>query len=200
MVNEARVEVPSAMDASAGSPAEGTLCMGLLYLSSTSSKKSSNRGPICIGYSRKVNVLRQGAYDKSRQEVEKHNKALRDFKYACMGRSLYMNNQAKSPIQQSDLPFCEGLSVFVEPPSQTLNSKQGQRIQTQQSNEGAKVSARPAQPSRAPTEEFGTRYKVPPQCRSVSCCSEEGYYPCWKPYQNSGRRHYPFKQWIQIRL
>ncbi|MCO5593882.1 hypothetical protein L7F22_047901 [Adiantum nelumboides] len=158
MVKEATVE------ASSGSPAEGTACTGLLYLSSKSAKNKNNR-PLCLGLARQVNLVYKG--DNSKKEVAKHGQALREFKYACMGHSLYRNEQlanrlADGSIQESDLPSCEGL-VMLEVRD---GAKQGQLNQNNQpSNESGQVMPRPPTQIRPPSsvkgvtpEDFGTKF------------------------------------------
>ena len=55
-------------------------------------------------------------YPKSEQEITKDGKTLVDFKYACVGYSIYRNHQPSatktdSELQMHELPFCMGIEV-----------------------------------------------------------------------------------------
>ena len=56
-------------------------------------------------------------YPKSEQEITKDGKTLVDFKYACVGYSIYRNHQPSatktdSELQMHELPFCMGIEVM----------------------------------------------------------------------------------------
>lgn len=154
------------VEASSGSSAEGTTCVGLLYFSSSFYKKGSkNKHPLCVGLSRRVNIVYKE--DNSRKEVAKHGQALREFKYACMGRSVYRNDQSAGDSIR--LPMCEGLVMFAQVPNpegKDAANKQGQLNQNnQQNSEGGRAMPRPPTQIRPPSsvrgltpEEFGTRF------------------------------------------
>lgn len=117
---------------------KGKSCKGCLYYSSALKSKSKN--PTCVGIPR---TLQQGLFlslfhficyflwvwtelnlwlvpryiiGESELEASKEGRTLTDFKYACVGYSVYLDNKDSSADNRSDkpveLPFCVGLEVF----------------------------------------------------------------------------------------
>lgn len=53
---------------------------------------------------------------ESELEASKEGRTLTDFKYACVGYSVYLDNRDSSTRQSdknAELPFCVGLEVFA---------------------------------------------------------------------------------------
>ncbi|KAI5061932.1 hypothetical protein GOP47_0022471 [Adiantum capillus-veneris] len=156
MVKEATAEPSSGT-------AEGTCCSGLLYYSTGLAKKSKR--PLCVGVTRPVNLAYRNPVERNNEA--KNGQALRDFKFACMGQSMYRNNTRvvkqlpDGSIQGVDLPSCEGLAMIEVKGAtkrQLDQSKQG-------SNEGGHAMPRPATQLRPPNpvkgvtpEDFGTKF------------------------------------------
>ncbi|GLT44608.1 hypothetical protein SLA2020_184940 [Shorea laevis] len=85
---------------------KGRSCKGYLYYSST--LKSNNRNPRCIGIPRSV---------PHENETSKEGRALVDFYYACAGYSVYairteaLDDKARTTTQ---MPACVGLELIVD--------------------------------------------------------------------------------------
>ncbi|XP_047967387.1 uncharacterized protein LOC125211572 [Salvia hispanica] len=94
---------------------KGRSCKGCLYYSSQ--LKSDSRNPLCIGLSRSLPAAPRYIVGKSEMEASKEGKILRDFKYGCVGYSIYADQKNRTPdAQQSEpeLPICMGLEVLVD--------------------------------------------------------------------------------------
>ncbi|XWS67833.1 hypothetical protein CRYUN_Cryun04dG0038900 [Craigia yunnanensis] len=89
-------------------------CKGCLYYSSA--LKSNSRNPTCVGITRTLQVPSY-IIGESELEASKEGRTLTDFKYACVGYSVYLDNKDSS-IHQSDkhteLPLCVGLEVLLD--------------------------------------------------------------------------------------
>uniref|UniRef100_A0A803L709 DUF8204 domain-containing protein n=1 Tax=Chenopodium quinoa TaxID=63459 RepID=A0A803L709_CHEQI len=98
---------------------QGKSCKGTLYFSSH--LKSKGRNPRCVGFTRS---LQQGlpSYIVSESEVEasKEGRSLTEFKYACVGYSIYLNNKNEAaPLNgeqkpRAELPVCVGVELLVD--------------------------------------------------------------------------------------
>ncbi|GLU19810.1 hypothetical protein SLE2022_360370 [Rubroshorea leprosula] len=94
---------------------KGKSCKGYLFYSST--LRSNNRNPRCIGIPRSLpHVPSHVGLDI---ETSKEGKALVDFYYACAGYSVYTTRteaSADSDRQGAniDLPACVGLELIVD--------------------------------------------------------------------------------------
>ncbi|MBA0614239.1 hypothetical protein Godav_014560 [Gossypium davidsonii] len=98
---------------------KGKSCKGCLYYSSALKSKSQN--PTCVGIPR---TLQQGLFLSPFHFIcfffmaSKEGRTLTDFKYACVGYSVYLDNKDSSADNQSDkpveLPFCVGLEVLLD--------------------------------------------------------------------------------------
>ncbi|URE19409.1 hypothetical protein MUK42_37279, partial [Musa troglodytarum] len=87
---------------------KGKSCKGCLYYSSRLRSDSSN--PMCVGISR---TLPQ----ESEMETTKDGHNLSDFKYACVGYSVFLDKRDDSvekPENQAELPFCAGIELLVD--------------------------------------------------------------------------------------
>ncbi|KAL5752543.1 hypothetical protein ACOSQ2_023050 [Xanthoceras sorbifolium] len=98
-----------------GSIRKGKSCKGYLYYSS--SLKSHNLNPRCVGLPRTLQVPNY-VVGQSEVEASKDGRALLDFYYACAGYSIYANVQDVStdnkPTRKTDLPVCVGLELLVD--------------------------------------------------------------------------------------
>ncbi|KAH6810219.1 coiled-coil 90B-like protein [Perilla frutescens var. frutescens] len=96
---------------------KGRSCKGCLYYSSQ--MKSNSRNPLCVGLSRSIPNAPRYIVGKSEMEASKEGKTLRDFRYGCIGYSLYpdQKNQTQTSDAQEtepELPVCIGLEVLVD--------------------------------------------------------------------------------------
>ncbi|KAF3332277.1 hypothetical protein FCM35_KLT01854 [Carex littledalei] len=97
-------------------PIKGKSCKGCLYYSSV--LKSKARNPVCAGISRSIPQVPDYIVGESELEATKEGRNLSDFKYACVGYSLYLdkkeNDTSDKSENQAELPFCVGLEVLVD--------------------------------------------------------------------------------------
>ncbi|XP_049396671.1 uncharacterized protein LOC125860707 isoform X1 [Solanum stenotomum] len=94
---------------------QGKSCKGCLYYSST--YKSNSRNPLCLGLSRSLPQVPQYIVGKSEMQASKEGGNLTDFRYACIGYSVYLDQKARSADGQgvqTELPVCAGLEVLVD--------------------------------------------------------------------------------------
>ncbi|XP_002267001.1 uncharacterized protein LOC100243531 [Vitis vinifera] len=94
---------------------KGKSCKGCLYYSSILKSKSQN--PRCIGISRTLHQVPSYIVGESELEASKEGRSLTDFRYACAGYSVYLDNKNPSADQeekQAELPFCVGLEVLLD--------------------------------------------------------------------------------------
>ncbi|KAL6576082.1 hypothetical protein OROHE_000553 [Orobanche hederae] len=106
-------------------------CKGCLYYSSRF--KADSRNPLCVGLTRslpnafqlKIVFLPDYILGQSEAEASTAGRNLREFRYACVGYSLYEDrkSQASNGQQsQTELPFCVGLEVLVDQRVKTADS------------------------------------------------------------------------------
>ncbi|XP_057456490.1 uncharacterized protein LOC130747537 [Lotus japonicus] len=106
---------PNPLNTTRGS--KGKSCTGCTYYSSLRKAKSKN--PTCIGLSR----TRQAppAVGKIELKAYREGLSLANFKYACIGYSVYLDKKDSSADLQdktSKLPYCVGIeAVFNQRPS-----------------------------------------------------------------------------------
>ncbi|OMO74404.1 hypothetical protein CCACVL1_16768 [Corchorus capsularis] len=90
---------------------KGKSCKGCLYYSSALKSKSQN--PTCVGIPRTLHQVPSYIIGESELEASKEGRTLLDFKYACVGYSVFLKNKEDSstnqPPKQVELPFCVGL-------------------------------------------------------------------------------------------
>ncbi|XP_057766136.1 uncharacterized protein LOC130986682 [Salvia miltiorrhiza] len=127
---------------------KGRSCKGCLYYSSQF--KSNSRNPLCVGVSRSIPNAPRYIVGKSEMEASKEGKVLRDFKYGCIGYSLYAdqkNRTSDAPQSEPELPVCIGLEVLVDRKIKESLSD-GNRLPQHQS----------PQPTNASRDEFLSRF------------------------------------------
>ncbi|XVE93724.1 hypothetical protein REPUB_Repub01dG0218900 [Reevesia pubescens] len=94
---------------------KGKSCKGCLYYSSALKSKSQN--PTCVGIPRNLQQVPRYIIGESELEASKEGRTLTDFKYACVGYSVYLDNNDSSTPQsgkQAELPFCLGLEILMD--------------------------------------------------------------------------------------
>ncbi|XP_059459667.1 uncharacterized protein LOC132189133 isoform X2 [Corylus avellana] len=93
---------------------KGKSCKGCLYYSSQQKSKSKN--PTCVGFSRALQVPNY-VVGGTEYEASKEGRNLADFRYGCVGYSVYLDNKDSSSDQQNQeakLPFCVGLEILLD--------------------------------------------------------------------------------------
>ncbi|KAL4577691.1 hypothetical protein LXL04_013802 [Taraxacum kok-saghyz] len=106
-----------------GASRKGKSCKGCLYYSST--LKSNSRNPVCVGITRSLPKVPRYYVGESEMEASKEGRSLADFRYGCVGYSVYsdMKNQtADSQDTQKELPVCVGVEVLVDRKVNNANS------------------------------------------------------------------------------
>ncbi|XP_019464849.1 PREDICTED: uncharacterized protein LOC109363161 isoform X1 [Lupinus angustifolius] len=95
---------------------KGKSCKGCAYYSSVHKAKSKN--PTCVGFSRTLpQAVPPYVVGETELEASKEGRTLTNFKYACIGYSVYLDNKdssADSKDKTAKLPFCVGLEVVLE--------------------------------------------------------------------------------------
>ncbi|KAL4186960.1 hypothetical protein AMTRI_Chr09g16440 [Amborella trichopoda] len=107
---------PSSGSANGGP--KGKSCKGCLYYSSH--LKSKRHNPRCVGVSRPLQQVPGYVIGESEMEASKDGRSLSDFKYSCLGYSVYLdnkNNSAEHHEEHAELPFCVGIEAFPQPRS-----------------------------------------------------------------------------------
>ncbi|KAK9942743.1 hypothetical protein M0R45_008392 [Rubus argutus] len=98
----------------------GRSCKGCLYYSSV--QKSKSKYPTCVGFYRTLNQVPSYVVGETELEASKADRSLTDFKYGCVGYSVFLDRKDSSNPQnkQAELPFCVGLEVLYDkrPPGQ----------------------------------------------------------------------------------
>ncbi|KAF7130815.1 hypothetical protein RHSIM_Rhsim10G0214300 [Rhododendron simsii] len=90
-------------------------CKGCVYYSST--LKSHSRNPLCVGIPRSLPQVPLYIVGVSEIEDSREGRSLADFKYACVGYSVYSDRKGSSVDAhetQAELPICVGLEVLVD--------------------------------------------------------------------------------------
>ncbi|WOK98199.1 hypothetical protein Cni_G06909 [Canna indica] len=94
---------------------KGKSCKGCLYYSSR--LKSDARNPVCVGISRSLPQVPNYVAGESETEVNKDGRSLSDFKYACVGYSVFhdkKDHHAERSDNQAELPFCAGIELLAD--------------------------------------------------------------------------------------
>ncbi|KAJ3672430.1 hypothetical protein LUZ60_007151 [Juncus effusus] len=121
-------------------------CKGCLYYSSI--LKSQARNPMCFGISRNLPQVPDYIVGESELEAAKEGRNLSDFKYSCVGYSVFLDKKKDDSDKrenQAELPFCVGLELLVDRRSST------EKIPVHSHNKEAKSRA-----SEARTTKLGT--------------------------------------------
>ncbi|OWM83897.1 uncharacterized protein LOC116204092 isoform X2 [Punica granatum] len=94
---------------------KGKSCKGCLYYSSV--QKSKSKRPTCVGISRSLQQVPRYIVGETELQASKEGRGLSDFRYACVGYSIFLEKNAQSSDQQTkqaELPFCVGLEVLLD--------------------------------------------------------------------------------------
>ncbi|XP_020243805.1 uncharacterized protein LOC109822054 [Asparagus officinalis] len=94
---------------------KGKSCKGCLYYSSV--LKSNGRNPRCFGISRTLPQVPLHIVGESEMEANNEGRNLSDFKYACTGYSVFLDNTNNPDVKgenRAELPFCAGIELLVD--------------------------------------------------------------------------------------
>ncbi|GFQ00530.1 hypothetical protein PHJA_002196900 [Phtheirospermum japonicum] len=87
-------------------------CKGCLYYSSRF--KADSKNPICVGLTRSLPKAPQYTAGELEMEAYKAGRSLQDFRYGCVGYSVYVDRKEQGHIEQKKLPWCLGLEVIED--------------------------------------------------------------------------------------
>ncbi|AQK67153.1 uncharacterized protein LOC100191281 [Zea mays] len=99
-----------------GGMLKGRSCKGCLYYSSK--LRSRARGPVCVGVTRALPQVSERKVGKLELEAIQEGRYLADFRYACIGYSMYLNGK-ETPTGVRDkprahLPVCAGVELLID--------------------------------------------------------------------------------------
>ncbi|XP_062234117.1 uncharacterized protein LOC133931280 isoform X2 [Phragmites australis] len=114
---------PTAAEAAAAAGGAGVVkgrsCKGCLFYSSV--LRSRARGPVCVGVTRSIPQVPERMVGEIELEAIQEGRNLSDFKYACVGYSIYlddkensMGKQEKQKQVQAQLPICVGVELLAD--------------------------------------------------------------------------------------
>ncbi|CAN6463834.1 unnamed protein product [Victoria cruziana] len=137
----------------------GKSCKGCLYYSSL--LKSKQRNPLCVGVSRALPQVPNYVIGESEMEASKEGRSLAEFKYACVGYSVYLDkkdNPAGQQGDQAELPFCVGIELLVD--KRAANTEHHPSHVNSNSKEDAPVFSQPRtyKPPHSIGDEFFNRF------------------------------------------
>jgi len=136
---------------------KGKSCKGCLYYSSI--RKSNARNPLCVGVSRTLQQVPSYIVGESELEASKEGRSLSDFKYACVGYSVFLDNKdnpGEKQEKRTELPACIGFEILVDQRASTPD-----HVPTHAHNrEDAPVFSQPRayKPAHSMGEEFLSRF------------------------------------------
>ncbi|XP_071739126.1 uncharacterized protein [Rutidosis leptorrhynchoides] len=92
----------------------GRSCKGCMYYSST--LRSSSRNPVCVGFTR--SLPRVPRYDVEESDIDDKVRSLADFRYGCVGYSVYSDVKSQNGDGQETekvVPECVGFKLLMTP-------------------------------------------------------------------------------------
>ncbi|KNA12739.1 hypothetical protein SOVF_123160 [Spinacia oleracea] len=160
---EEKEEVEEDKTASQNQERRGKSCKGTLYYSSLLKSKGIN--PRCVGFTRSLQQVPSYIVSESEVEASKEGRSLTDFKYACVGYSIYLNNKNENTPPngeqnpRAELPVCVGVELLVDkrPADHTAPAPATAHAQNKEDDRGIPQS-RPPKTTHLMGEEFLTRF------------------------------------------
>ncbi|CAJ1933624.1 unnamed protein product [Sphenostylis stenocarpa] len=116
---------------------KGKSCKGCAYYSSL--HKAKSKGPTCVGFSRTLQQVPPFVVGETELEALKEGRSLTNFKYACIGYSVYLDNKdstADTEDKTAKLPFCAGLEVVL---SESASSPSVGHVPATRKTEGSEI-------------------------------------------------------------
>ncbi|KAH7668523.1 hypothetical protein IHE45_11G016000 [Dioscorea alata] len=137
---------------------KGRSCKGCLYYSSL--LKSDSRKPICVGISRSLPHVPSYIVGESEVEATKDGRNLSDFKYACVGYSVFLDNKDNPDEKQenrAELPFCAGIELLIDRRTTTTTDHVPAHASNKEDGT-VRSPPRPYKPAHSVGEEFFGRF------------------------------------------
>ncbi|KAL6502676.1 hypothetical protein OROHE_024329 [Orobanche hederae] len=85
-------------------------CKGCLYYSSR--LKADSRNPVCVGLTGSLPSAPRYSVGELEMEANKASRSLKDFRYGCVGYSVYVDVKEQGRVEQAKLPLCVGFEVL----------------------------------------------------------------------------------------
>ncbi|KAL9414776.1 hypothetical protein AB3S75_043110 [Citrus x aurantiifolia] len=146
---------------------KGKSCKGCLYYSSA--LKSNSHNPICVGIPRTLNEVPGYIVGETELEASKEGRTLKDFKYGCVGYSVFLDNKDSSTdkrdSKEAELPFCVGLEVLLDRSPSTANHVPAHVRKSEESHSFPQPRSQPQpqprtyKPAPFPGDEYWNRFK-----------------------------------------
>ncbi|KAI3461958.1 hypothetical protein Pfo_018621 [Paulownia fortunei] len=133
-------------------------CKGCLYYSSRF--KADSRNPVCVGLTRSLPNVPRYIVGQSEMEASKEGRSLTDFRYACVGYSLYVDRKEPGSNGQetrTELPVCVGLEVLVDRRLNNADSTSAPMTHNREDGSGLPQRRSP-KPTNSTGEEFLSRF------------------------------------------
>ncbi|XP_019182722.1 PREDICTED: uncharacterized protein LOC109177740 [Ipomoea nil] len=139
---------------------KGKSCKGCLYYSST--LKSKSRNPLCVGITRSFPQVPRYIVGESEAEASKEGRSLTDFRYACIGYSVY-SDQNSHPTDgqetQTELPACVGLEILLDKRTVPASHVPNPPVHAHNREDGLGTpQPRPYKPAHSSGDEFLSRF------------------------------------------
>ncbi|XP_015063550.1 uncharacterized protein LOC107008861 [Solanum pennellii] len=149
----------SPASSSLSSKNQGKSCKGCLYYASTF--KSNSRNPLCLGLSSSLPQVPRYIVGESEKEASKEGRSLTDFRYACVGYSVYLDQKSRSTEAQkaqTELPVCVGLEVLVDKRPTSADATPGHTPAHNREGGHKHPQPRSNKPTNSAGDEFLTRF------------------------------------------
>ncbi|CAM0909851.1 unnamed protein product [Alopecurus aequalis] len=94
---------------------KGRSCKGCLYYSSV--LRSKGRGPVCVGITRSIPQVPDRMVGEIELGAIQEGRHLSNFKYACAGYSIYLDDKDNPPDKgekHPQLPICVGVELLTD--------------------------------------------------------------------------------------
>ncbi|XP_031096105.1 uncharacterized protein LOC116000212 [Ipomoea triloba] len=137
---------------------KGKSCKGCLYYSST--LKSKSRNPLCVGITRSFPQVPRYIVGESEAEASKEGRSLTDFRYACVGYSVYSDQNSHPTDGQetpTELPACVGLEILLDKRTGPANPAPV-HAHNREEGLGTPQPPRPYKPAHSAGDEFLSRF------------------------------------------
>ncbi|XP_071707279.1 uncharacterized protein [Rutidosis leptorrhynchoides] len=141
-----------------GASRKGKSCKGCLYYSST--LRSNSRNPVCVGFTRSLPKVPRYYVGESEMEASKEGRSLADFRYGCVGYSVYSDMKSQNGDAhetEKELPVCVGIEVLVDRKVSSTNSAPTHTYNKDKHAAPQPRVTRPA-PAHSASDDFFTRF------------------------------------------
>lgn len=136
-------------------------CKGCLFFSKK--LKENERNPVCFGIPKTETIPGGTPLQRATSDREVEQRPLTDFKYACIGYSIYRDtlpsNASAEPDTASALPLCQGIEILadrrVEGKQPAVSSKERTTTDSRDPVEPPALETPPSRPQSGPFRPLG---------------------------------------------